>query len=155
MATRTPRRTAVKRTPYKISTAESKEIDNTTGNTNILDIIKYYKEKELIRENYITALKEENEYLKKSTNSIDYSLLTGLHVYKIGDQLECIQKIEKEKKVSLLSFTLQENNEGFTYKYKNSKNITELPEYLKKEIYFDKDQVKLFFFNVYECVAKE
>lgn len=150
MAIRTPRRAARQKTPYKQRTKE--EIKETS--LNLTELIKYYKEKEEIREEYIQALKEENEYLRNS-NSVNFSELTGLSISRVGNILKCKQAIEKEGKVSSVSFELEKNPDGFVYNFKSSKNLENLPDYLKKEIYFDEDQVKLFFFNVYECIARE
>ncbi|KAI5189422.1 hypothetical protein NEMIN01_0485 [Nematocida minor] len=159
MAARTPRRTAQKRTPYNkrtVETKEEKETENQDTNSNLTDLIRYYREKEAIREEYIEALREENAHLRRNSSvSTDYSELTGLSISKVENHLHCKQAIEKEGKVSSISFTLERTSDGYTYTYQNSKHIESLPEYLKKEIYFDEDQIKLFFFNVYECVARE
>ncbi|KAH9387466.1 uncharacterized protein NEMAJ01_2362 [Nematocida major] len=155
MPARTPRRTAHKRTPYRQRAQEQKEHQNEEPNSSLTDIIKYYKEKETIREEYILALKEEVAHLRRASQEIDYPALTGLTISKEKSLLHCKQAIEKEGKVSSIAFTLEETPDGYTYKYKESANIEELPEYLKKEIYFDQNQIKLFFFNVYECVARD
>lgn len=157
MAARTPRRTARKATPYKRRTIEKEEeTEKVNTSTNLTDLIRYYKEKETVREEYISALKEENEYLRQSpVDSVDYSELTGLSVSRIGSHFHCKHEMEKDGKLSSISFSLEKGPDGYIYTYKSSNNIEELPDYLKKEICFDEDQIKLFFFNVYECIARE
>ncbi|KAI5181193.1 hypothetical protein NEOKW01_1412 [Nematocida sp. AWRm80] len=155
MPPRTPRRASAKRTPYASRVKEVPEEKENT-NTNVIDLIKYYKEKDKARDEYILALKEENAYLRKDSSAqpqIDYSSLIGLSIKQVGNDLHCTQAIEKEDITSSISFILSCSDGMYTYTFKDS-NIEDLPEYLKKEIYFDLDQIKLFFFNVYECVAK-
>ncbi|KAI5172676.1 hypothetical protein NEFER03_1732 [Nematocida sp. LUAm3] len=159
---RTPRRTATKKTPYKARAVKSvPQEDTPKEQEKVLDLIKYYKEKEKAREEYVKALKEENSYLRSTISVQDtrvpsinwYSSLLGLKIEKIGEEFHCAHSIEKEQSTSSIEFILSYDNGVYTYRHKSS-TIEELPEYLKEEIYFEEDQVKLFFFNIYECVAK-
>ncbi|KAI5185986.1 hypothetical protein NEHOM01_1209 [Nematocida homosporus] len=176
MPPRTPRRTAVRRTPYrpresKLPKPESPP-DLPETKTQIIDLVKYYKEKDRVRDEYIKALKEENAYLRShaqfkssqdttqssdksgsDSNVIDCSALLGLTVTKVDDVFHCTHTIEKGDIVSSIGFTLTYANGIYTYTHKES-NIRDLPDYLTQEIYFEEDQIKLFFFNIYECVAR-
>ncbi|KAI5159808.1 hypothetical protein NEAUS03_0610 [Nematocida ausubeli] len=155
MVVRTPRRAAHKRTPYKQRTQEVPEQENTLPNSNLIDLIKYYKEKEQIREEYINALKAENTHLRNSLVVPDQSVFTGMTISREEDTLYCKQTIEKDGVVCSLSFLLEEHEMIYTYIYKESRNIKDLPDYLQRTINFPKTQVKIFFFNIYQCVAKD
>ncbi|OAG32496.1 hypothetical protein NEIG_02331 [Nematocida sp. ERTm5] len=155
MAIRTPRRAAAhKRTPYKQRVNDVVN-ENPLPNSNLIDLIKYYKEKEQIREEYITALKQENTYLRSSLTVPDQSSFTGLKISKTGDIFNCKQTIEKEGVTCSITFLLEEHEHIYVYTYKESKNVRDLPEYLQRTINFPKTQVKIFFFNIYQCVAKD
>lgn len=160
MPPRTPRKAATKRTPYKPRTEKSapektlSAKENAAPNESILDLVKYYKEKDKIRDDYIRALKEENAYLRAvgDSSSGEYNKFLGLSIRKENGRVLCRQAIEKDNRESFISFSLFHEDNMYTYAFEDS-NIEELPEYLKKEIYFEEDQVKLFFFNVYECIV--
>jgi len=158
MSTRTPRRAAVKRTPYKTRAQKQTPEEETRPElSKVADLIRHYREKDKIREEYVKAIKEENAHLRSvgGLSSVNYEDFIGLSITKSGDTVNCTQKIEKENRTSYISFSLIYLEEKNVYNYIfNGTNIEDLPEFLKDEIHFEADQIKLFFFNVYECVAK-
>lgn len=155
---RAQRKTSVKRTPYRQKTApvpkETRE--ELQAPDSLLTLVKYYKEKEKARDEYVKALKEENAYLRAANattqGAVDYAELIGLSVQKVGSELHCTHRVKKEEATSHLSFVLTHADRMYTYTFQDT-NIEELPDYLAKEISFDENQLHLFFFNVYECVA--
>lgn len=167
MPPRTPRRTASKKTPYKARGVKEprEELEEPQEGAKFLDLVKYYKEKDKIRDEYIQALKNENNFLRARSSSeapsspaasVDYGALLGLTVTEAGGALHCRHSIEKEAKTSFLEFTLEYTAEEQCYTYRlQDTNIEELPEFLKKEISFQQGQIKLFFFNAYEAVVKK
>lgn len=163
MAQRTPRRTAVKRTPYKPKAAAkaapeevaSENEENREKEGLSLPLIKYYREKEKKRDAYIEQLKAENDFLRNINSSVlDYHKHTGLVINKVGeDEYHCTHSLDGPGGQAALAFSLLLGEGMYTYKYIDS-NVSDLPEYLTKEIFFEEDQVQLFFFNVYECIIK-
>lgn len=154
---RAQRKTAVKRTPYRPKTAPApmEALEEMQAPDTLLSLVKYYKEKEKARDEYVRALKEENAYLRSalaSQGAVNYAELIGLSVQKVGSELHCTHRVKKEETTSHLSFVLTHADRMYTYTFQDT-NIEELPDYLVKEISFDENQLHLFFFNVYECVA--
>ncbi|KAI5191889.1 hypothetical protein NECID01_1694 [Nematocida sp. AWRm77] len=167
MAPRTPRRTASKKTPYRARTVKEPKEDTPPlqEGANLLDLVKYYKEKDKIRDEYIEALKNENNYLRSSQSgntpslagsSAEYESLLGLTITKENGVFQCVHSIEKKEKTCFIEFSLQyiETDQSYTYRLENT-NIEDLPTFLTKEICFQEEQVKLFFFNVYEVIIKK
>lgn len=175
MALRTPKRVTMKRpkrTPYKAASRQEVEEDfsstqqentsvlsNTLPDTvhkeGILSLVRHYRERDRKREEYIERLREENDFLRRINSSVlDYHNSTGLLITREGENLyRCDHSVEREGRTSRLSFTLLLVDD--TYTYTPVKPSASLPDYLTKSLVFNKDQVKIFFFNVYEALLKE
>ncbi|OAG30122.1 hypothetical protein NEDG_01705 [Nematocida displodere] len=158
MSARTPRRTAAKRTPYKPraaqATKEEREEEAPIASTNVLDLVKYYKEKDKARDDYIKALKEENSYLRAlAPAAVDYPSMTGLTITQVNGNLHCTHEIHQGEETRRISFILSLCKGVYKYSFVES-TIENMPEYLHKEIFFEEGQIRLFFFNVYECIVR-